>query len=79
MGEGGGRAEGREGRMIFEKLRIKMTFLVPINPFRTKTPNIYSQQEIHLYCIIKLATYKFLYFHYKSVLKLEVLCRQNKI
>ena len=50
-----------------------------INPFRTKTPNIYSQEEINLYCIIKLASYiKFLYFHYKSV-KLDVLCRQNKI
>ena len=27
-----------------------------LNPFRTKTPNIYSQEEINLYCIIKLAT-----------------------
>ena len=26
------------------------------NPFRMKTPNIYSQEEINLYCIIKLAT-----------------------
>ena len=26
------------------------------NPFRTKTPNIYSQEDINLYCIIKLAT-----------------------
>ena len=33
------------------------------NPFRTKTPKMYSQEEINLYCIIKLAT--FLYFHYK--------------
>ena len=31
-------------------------FLSPFNPFRTKTPNIYSQEEINLYCIIKLAT-----------------------
>ena len=28
-----------------------------INPFRTKTPNIYSQEEINLCCITKLATY----------------------
>ena len=27
-----------------------------LNPLRTKTPNIYSQEEINLYCIIKLAT-----------------------
>ena len=27
-----------------------------VNPFRMKTPNIYSQEEINLYCIIKLAT-----------------------
>ena len=39
--------------------------------------NIYSQEEINLYCIIKLAT-EISLFHYKSV-KLDVLCRQNKI
>ena len=27
-----------------------------VNPFRMKTTNIYSQEEINLYCIIKLAT-----------------------
>ena len=26
------------------------------NPFSTKTPNIYSREEINLYCIMKLAT-----------------------
>ena len=26
-----------------------------INPFRTKTPNIYPQEEMNLYCILKLA------------------------
>ena len=39
--------------------------------------NIYSQEEINLYCIIELVTEIF-YVHYKSV-KLDVLCRQNKI
>ena len=47
------------------------------NPFRIKTPNIYYQEEINLYCIINWQ-HKFLHFHYKSV-KLDVLCRQNKI
>ena len=27
-----------------------------VNPFRMKTPNIYYQEEINPYCIIKLAT-----------------------
>ena len=27
-----------------------------LHPFRTKTPNIFSQEETNLYCIIKLAT-----------------------
>ena len=27
-----------------------------VNPIRTKISNIYSQEEINLYCIIKLAT-----------------------
>ena len=39
--------------------------------------NIYSQEEMNLYCIIKLET-EFLYFRYKSV-KLDVLGRQHKI
>ena len=39
--------------------------------------NIDSQEEINLYCIIKLAT-EISYYHYKTV-KLDVLCRQNKI
>ena len=33
-----------------------ITNVIVFNPFRTKTPNIYSQEEINLYCIIKLAT-----------------------
>ena len=47
-----------------------------LNPFRTKTQNIYSQEEINLYCIFKLAT-EISFSHYQSV-KLDVLCRQNK-
>ena len=61
----------------------------PMNSLNTQSPtnllthwerrpqNIYSQQEINLYCIIQLAT-EILYYFYKS-LKLDVLCRQNKI
>ena len=37
--------------LIDERGEVEM-----VNPFRTKTPNIYSQEEINLYCIIKLAT-----------------------
>ena len=35
---------------------IQLGILYKFNPFRTKTPNIYYQEEINLYCIIKLAT-----------------------
>ena len=34
---------------------------VRINLLRMKPPNIYSQEEINLYCIIKLATYMSLF------------------
>ena len=41
-------------------LQISMEFLLHVAsgiiPFRTKTPNIYSEEKIKLYCIIKLAT-----------------------
>ena len=37
-------------------MRILCSLHIAFIPFRTKTPNIYSQKEINLYCIIKLAT-----------------------
>ena len=36
--------------------REKVHIVGWVNPFKTKTQNIYSQEEINLYCIIKLAT-----------------------
>ena len=40
----------------FMTVQIYIVSQIVFNPFRTKTPNIYSQDEINLYCIIKLAT-----------------------
>ena len=49
-----------------------------INPFRTKTQNIYSQEEMNLYCcFIKLATEISLFS--LQIGKLDVLGRQNEI
>ena len=60
-------------------MRMKALHYMPlshlhVNPFRTKTPKYLFQEEINLYCVIKLQQI-FLYFHYKSV-KPDVLCRQ---
>ena len=66
-------------------METSISMLIPI-PFHApfclthseqRPQNIYSQEEMSLYCIIKWQQ-KFLYFHYKSV-KLDVLGRQNKI
>ena len=52
----------RRGLLLYKFFRntallvLNRTSLSSVNPFRTKTPNIYSQEEINLYCIIKLAT-----------------------
>ena len=50
----------------------------PLTHSEQRPQNIYSQEEINLYCIIKFATEISLFSNYKSA-KLDVLCRQNKI
>ena len=59
----------QKGKMCVLDLRDLLTHS------ERRPPNIYSQEELHLFCVIKLATYFF--FYYKSI-KLDVLGRQNK-
>ena len=41
--------------ILVSRAAVCRLFQKLVNPFRTKTQNINSQEEISLYCIIKLA------------------------